>query len=313
MMKQKTAFIFPGQGSQSVGMGKDLFEKFPEARKVFQEVDEALHQNLSQLMFDGDIQELTKTQNAQPAIMAVSMAGVRVLEARGFSLAENVSFMAGHSLGEYTALCASGALTLSETACVLQVRGHAMAEAGKKEPSGMLAILGLDPKSVQEIADLSGCYVANDNSPGQLVLSGTIASLSAAKVRAEELDAKGAIPLPVAGAFHSPMMQSAQEPLKAALQKMTFKTPLIPLVANISAKVENENFVDLLTRQIVSPVRWRESILYMQTQGITRFVECGPGTVLSGLVRRIFPESEQIHINDFETVLAFLDDFQKNT
>ena len=313
MMKQKTAFIFPGQGSQFIGMGKDLYEKFPEAKAVFQEVDETLHQNLSGLMFDGDIKELTQTQNAQPAIMAVSMAGVRVLEAKGFSFLKNVSFVAGHSLGEYTALCSCGVLTLSQTAHILKIRGQAMAAAGQKEPGGMLAVLGLDPDSVQKIADDSGCYVANDNGGGQWVLSGSLVTLSTAKMRAESLGAKRVIPLPVAGAFHSPLMQSAQEPLKIAFQKMVFQTPTVPVVENVSAKAESNNFADLLTRQIVSPVRWRESILYMQTQGVTRFVECGPGTVLSGLVRRIFPESQQIHVNDSETISAFLKTQEKNT
>lgn len=313
MMKQKIAFIFPGQGSQSVGMGKDLYEKFPEAKAVFQEVDESLHQSLSQLMFDGDIKELTQTQNAQPAIMAVSMAGVRVLEAKGFLFPENVDFVAGHSLGEYTALCASGVLTLSQTAQILQIRGKAMAQAGRQQSGGMLAILGLEPDLVQQIADDSGCYVANDNGAGQWVLSGTLATLSVAKMRAEESGARRVIPLPVAGAFHSPLMECVKEPLKIALQKINFQTPAIPVVENVSAKVENENFLNLLIQQVVSPVRWRESILYMKAQGVKNFVECGPGGVLSGLVRRIFPESEQTQINNSETILSFLRAQEKNT
>ena len=307
MMKQKTAFIFPGQGSQSIGMGKDLYESFPVAKAVFQEVDEALHQNLSQLMFSGDIKELTQTQNAQPAIMAVSMAIVRLLEAAGFSLAENAAFVAGHSLGEYTALCAVGALTLSETAKILQVRGQAMAEAGRSEAGGMMAVLGLDPDLVRKIATESGCYVANDNGAGQWVLSGSLVALSTAKMRSESMGAKRVIPLPVAGAFHSPLMKSAQEKMKEVLAGISFQKPSIPVVANVTARAETENFADLLVRQIVAPVRWRESVLYMQNQGMARFVECGPGSVLSGLVRRILPESEQQHLNDQATLKAFLD------
>jgi len=312
MIDQKIAFLFPGQGSQSVGMGQDLALSFPEAKAVFQEVDEALHQNLSQLMWQGDIKELTQTQNAQPAIMAVSMALVRILEASGFSLKKKATFVAGHSLGEYTALCAVGALTLSETAQILRLRGQAMAEAGNIEAGGMMAVLGLDAELVQKIAIDSGCYVANDNGAGQWVLSGSLVTLSVAKMRAEELGAKRVIVLPVAGAFHSPLMQSAQEKMKEVLNGVSFQKPLVPVVANVTASAETENFADLLIRQIVAPVRWRESVLYMQDQGVSHFVECGPGAVLSGLVRRILPDSSQEHINDVASLQAFLEDHQKN-
>ena len=312
-MKEKTAFIFPGQGSQAIGMGKDLAEEFSVAKDVFQEVDEALHQNLSDLIWNGDIKELTQTENAQPAIMAVSMAVMRVLESQGFSLKENVSFVAGHSLGEYTALCAIGALTLSETAKILQMRGQAMAEAGRTEAGGMMAVLGLEPDLVQKIADDSGCYVANDNGGGQWVLSGSLVALSTAKMRAESMGAKRVIPLPVAGAFHSPLMRSAQEKMKEVLADIAFQKPSVPVVANVTAMAETGNFVDLLVRQIVAPVRWRESVLYMQKQGITHFVECGPGAVLSGLVRRILPDSVQEKVNDSTSLQAFLKTLEKNT
>ena len=313
MMKQKTAFMFPGQGSQSIGMGKDLYEAFPVAKAVFQEVDEALHQNLSGLMFDGDIKELTQTQNAQPAIMAVSMAVMRVLESQGFLLKDTATFVAGHSLGEYTALCAAGALPLSDTACVLRARGQAMAEAGRLEAGGMMAVLGLGPELVQKIAADSGCYVANDNGAGQWVLSGSLVALSTAKMRAESMGAKRVIPLPVAGAFHSPLMKSAQEKMKEVLADVAFQKPVVPVVANVTARVETENFADLLIRQLLAPVRWRESVLFMQTQGIAHFVECGPGAVLSGLVRRILPDSAQERVNDRASLQAFLENHQKNT
>ena len=312
MIKKKTVFMFPGQGSQSVGMGKDLYDTYSKAKAVFQEVDETLHQNLSKLMFSGDIQELTETQNAQPAIMTVSMAIVRVLESLGFPLKENASFAAGHSLGEYTALCAAGVLTLSETAQILKIRGQAMAEAGRAETGGMMAVLGLEPDLVQKIASDSGCYVANDNGAGQWVLSGSLVSLSTAKMRAESMNAKRVIPLPVAGAFHSPLMKSAQEKMKEILSEISFKKPSVPVVANVTAEAETENFADLLVRQIVAPVRWRESVLYLQMQGITNFVECGPGAVLSGLVRRILPDSTQEKINDCTSLQAFLEKHQKN-
>ena len=313
MIKQKTAFIFPGQGSQSIGMGKDLCDAFSVAKEVFQEIDEALHQDLSGLIFGGDIQELTKTQKAQPAIMAVSMAVVRVLKSQGFSLEDNASFVAGHSLGEYSALCATGALTLSQTAQILQARGQAMAEAGRVEAGGMMAVLGLEPDLVQEIANDSGCYVANDNGAGQWVLSGSLVSLSAAKMQAENMGAKRVIPLPVAGAFHSPLMKSAQEKMKEVLEGVAFLKPSVPVVANVTAQAETKDFADLLIRQIVAPVRWRESVLFMQSQGITHFVECGPGAVLSGLVRRILPDSSQEKVNDCASFQAFLENNQKNT
>ena len=313
MTKQKMAFIFPGQGSQFIGMGKDLYDSFPVAKAVFQQVDETLHQNLSQLMFIGDIKELTETQNAQPAIMTVSVALMRVLEENGFSLEKSASFVAGHSLGEYTALCTTNALSLSQTASLLKARGQAMAEAGRTEAGGMMAILGLEPNLLQKIADDSGCYVANDNGAGQWVLSGSLVTLSTAKMRAEEMGAKRVIPLPVAGAFHSPLMKSAQEKMAPLLHEISFQKPSIPVVSNVSAQAEVKNFADLLTRQIVSPVRWRESILYMHSCRITCFVECGPGNVLSGLVHRILPNSNQECINDAASLLAFLENHEKNT
>ena len=312
MTNKKRAFLFPGQGSQSIGMGKDLAETFVEAKAVFQEVDEALHQNLSDLIWHGDIKDLTQTQNAQPAIMAVSIAILRVLESQGFSLKENVSLLAGHSLGEYTALCAAGTLTLSQTARILRIRGLAMAEAGRIEAGGMMAVLGLNPEIVQKIASDSGCYVANDNGAGQWVLSGSLVALSTAKMRAETLGAKRVIPLPVSGAFHSPLMKSAQEKIKELLEEINFQKPAIPVVSNVTAKAEITNFADLLIQQVAAPVRWRESVLYMHSQGISHFTECGPGNILSGLVRRILPESVQEKTNDINSIRAFLDDFQKN-
>ena len=186
-----------------------------------------------------------------------------------------------------------------------------MAEAGRSEAGGMMAVLGLAPELVQQIATDSGCYVANDNGAGQWVLSGSLVTLSTAKMRAEEMGAKRVIPLPIAGAFHSPLMKSAQEKMCTLLAKIDFHHPLIPIVTNVSAQTEQNHFQELLTQQIISPVRWRESVLYMQQQGITHFVECGPGAVLSGLVRRIFPESTQERINDVSSLQAFLDSLQK--
>jgi len=285
-MTKKIAYIFPGQGSQSIGMGADLAHDFQEAKDVFQEVDEALHQNLSQLMFNGDLAELTQTQNAQPAIMAVSMAVWRVLRAQGFSKPDAV---AGHSLGEYSALCAAGVLSLTDTAKLLQARGLAMAKACETEKGGMLALLGATPEQAIEIADKTGCYVANDNAPGQIVLSGSLSSLEKSKEMAEQMAIKRAIPLQVAGAFHSPLMQSAADEMAPILKKTNFSAPTIPVFFNVTAKEDMDpaHYADLLTRQIISPVRWRELV---QNMNITDFVECGPGVVLAGLVRRIVPD-----------------------
>ena len=313
MKKEQTAFLFPGQGSQSIGMGQDLYQNFPVAREVFEAVDDALHQNLSHLIFSGNIDELTQTQNAQPAIMAVSIALIRTLESFGFFLKNQATFVAGHSLGEYSALCATGAIDLNQTACLLRARGQAMAEAGRTEPGGMMAVLGLEPDLVQKIATDSGCYVANDNGGGQWVLSGSLVTLSTAKMRAETIGAKRVIPLPVAGAFHSPLMKSAQEKMRSVLSEVSFNTPTVPIVANVSAQAEQGPFNELLIQQMIAPVRWRESVLYMQQKGITTFIECGPGTVLSGLVRRILPEATRIQIGDTASLQAFLEGDQKKT
>ena len=311
MNQQKIAFIFPGQGSQFVGMGKDLYDTFPEAKAVFEEIDETLHQNLSQLMFSGDLKELTQTQNAQPAIMAVSAALLSLLRKSDFQLKEHAICVAGHSLGEYTALYAAEALPLIQTAQILKARGQAMAEAGKATPGSMLAVLGLPPQTVDEIAKEADCYVANDNGAGQLVLSGTISSLTTAKILAENKGAKRAIPLAVAGAFHSPLMKEAQEKIIPLLQNISFQKPVVPVVMNVTADPteDTSSFASLLGQQVVSPVRWRESVLKMKEMGVERFVECGPGTVLSGLVRRIVPEIAIEHISDINTLDAFLKSF----
>ena len=311
MNQQKIAFIFPGQGSQFVGMGKDLYDTFPEAKAVFEEIDETLHQNLSQLMFSGDLKELTQTQNAQPAIMAVSAALLSLLRKSDFQLKEHAICVAGHSLGEYTALYAAEALPLIQTAQILKARGQAMAEAGKATPGSMLAVLGLPPQTVDEIAKEADCYVANDNGAGQLVLSGTISSLTTAKILAENKGAKRAIPLSVAGAFHSPLMKEAQEKIIPLLQNISFQKPVVPVVMNVTADPteDTSSFASLLGQQVVSHVRWRESVLKMKEMGVERFVECGPGTVLSGLVRRIVPEIAIEHISDINTLDAFLKSF----
>ena len=297
-MTKKRAFVFPGQGSQFIGMGGDLAHDFKVAKDVFQEVDEALHQNLSQLMFNGNLMELTKTQNAQPAIMAVSMAVWRVLQAQGFPTPDVV---AGHSLGEYSALCAANVLSLSDTAKLLQARGLAMAKACEQEKGGMLALLGATPEQAQEIAETTGCYVANDNAPGQIVLSGALSSLETAKEMAEQMAIKRVVPLQVAGAFHSPLMKSAADEMAPILKETKFVAPTIKMFFNVTAKedMDSTHYADLLTRQITSPVKWRELVANMQT---TEFVECGPGTVLAGLIKRIVPNAEIKSIGTSEQI-----------
>lgn len=295
-MTEKTIFIFPGQGTQFVGMGADLARDFPVAKAVFEEVDEALHQNLSQMMFAGDLSELTKTQNAQPAIMTVSMAVFRILEKEGIKMPDAV---AGHSLGEYSALCAAGVLSLTDTAKLLQARGQAMAKACEKEKGGMLVLLGATAEQAKEIAEKAGCYVANDNAPGQVVLSGALASLEKAKELASQMAIKRVIPLQVAGAFHSPLMQSAAEEMSPLLAATKFETPKVSVYFNVTADMDMDqtHYADLLTRQITLPVRWRE--LIQNTNG-TSFVECGPGSVLAGLVRRILPDAKTQSIGTTE-------------
>ena len=283
-MNTHYAFLFPGQGSQFVGMGKELAQNFTVAKQTFEEVDDTLNQKLSALMFDGDIETLTQTQNAQPAIMAVSVATWRVL-ANESDITQNACCVAGHSLGEYSALCASGALSLSQTTQLLKVRAEAMQQASQQNAGGMLALLGADINQANELCQKSDCFVANDNCPGQIVLSGLLSNLTAAKIQAEQMGLKRVIPLAVSGAFHCPLMHSAGEKLAQALKEVQFKQPQMPIYFNVLAQPQNntELFADLLLKQLTQTVRWRETI---QNMTETDFVECGPGKVLSGLVKR---------------------------
>lgn len=288
------AFIFPGQGSQYPGMGRAVVENFAEAREVFEEVDEALQQNLSRVVFEGPESDLNLTENTQPALMAVSMAVVRVLEKQGgFRLADKAQYFAGHSLGEYAALAAAGTLSLSDTARLLKLRGQSMQRAVPVGVGAMAAILGLDLEPVRSIAEeVSGeksCAVANDNCPGQVVISGHKEAVEAAMALAQQKGAKRALLLPVSAPFHCVLMQPAADVMAEALVATQMKNPALAIVSNVTAAGFKDAAVipGLLTQQITGMVRWRESVLWMKEQGVGEMIELGAGKVLSGLVRRI--------------------------
>lgn len=282
------AFVFPGQGSQFIGMGADLALAFPEAKAVFDEVDAALGEKLSALMFEGAEDKLNLTENTQPALMAVSLAVVRVLEARGLELAKACKFVAGHSLGEYSALTAAGALQLSDTAKLLRLRGQAMQKAVPVGEGSMAAILGLSLEDVQDIAD-GHCEVANDNSVGQVVISGSVAGVNAAVALASEKGAKRAVVLPVSAPFHCSLMSPAAEAMREALAGTQISAPIVPVVANVTASAVSDPGLirRLLVEQVTGMVRWRESVIYMKEQGVNEMIELGAGKVLNGLIRRI--------------------------
>ena len=288
------AFLFPGQGSQFPGMGKDLADAFPEAKHVFQEVDDALGQNLSKIMFEGPDSELNLTENTQPALMAVSMAVMRVLTGQGkLDLKQAISYVAGHSLGEYSALTAAGALELSTTAKLLKLRGQSMQKAVPVGVGAMAAILGLDFDDVKAIAaeasDSEICEAANDNSAGQVVISGHKGAVEAAMALATTRGAKRAVLLPVSAPFHCRLMGPAAEAMEEALAQTTIKTPLVPVVANVTAAAvsDPDEIRKLLVEQVTGVVRWRESVQWMKANGVDSMTEIGAGKVLSGLVKRI--------------------------
>jgi len=288
------AFVFPGQGSQGVGMGQALADTFAEAREVFQEVDDALSQKLSHLMFEGPEQELTLTSNAQPALMAMGVAVARVLERQGgFSLADKAAFFAGHSLGEYTALATAGALPLADTARLLRVRGEAMQSAVPVGEGAMIALLGLEADEAAAVAadaaDGEVCETANDNAPGQTVLAGTAAAIERATVLAKERGCKKVVPLSVSAPFHCALMQPAATAMAAALAEQPIAPPRRPIVANVTARGESDPEIlrDLLVRQVTATVRWREGVLWMRDQGVAEIYELGAGKVLTVMLRRI--------------------------
>lgn len=309
------AFTFPGQGSQAVGMGRELADAFPEARDVFNEVDEALGQKLSRIMWEGPDDELTLTANAQPALMAVSMAVMRVMEKGGLNLAEKVGYVAGHSLGEYSALCAAGMFSLADTARLLRIRGDAMQAAVPVGEGAMVAIIGLDTSDVEAIcasaSSVGACQIANDNGGGQLVVSGAKAAVEEAARLATEKGAKRALMLPVSAPFHSSLMAPAAERMREALASVAKSAPVIPVIANVTVSPLSDpnEIADKLVEQVTGRVRWRETIEWFGQNEVGTLYEIGSGKVLSGLARRINRELTPVSVNtptDIESAMKAL-------
>ncbi|AHF83303.1 ACP S-malonyltransferase [Rhizobium leguminosarum bv. trifolii WSM1689] len=309
------AFTFPGQGSQALGMGKDLAENFAEARAVFQEVDEALGEKLSDVMFNGPEDMLTLTANAQPALMAVSIAVVRVLEAKGLDLKSKVAYVAGHSLGEYSALCAAGTFSLADTARLLRIRGNAMQAAVPVGVGAMAAIIGLEHADVVAVCEaaaaVGACQIANDNGGGQIVISGEKAAVEKAAALATDKGAKRAILLPVSAPFHSTLMAPAADAMREALTKVAKSDPVVPVIANVRAAPVTgaDEIASLLVEQVTGQVRWRETVEWFARNGVTTLYELGSGKVLTGLARRIDKTINGISVNgpaDIDAAVAAL-------
>jgi [acyl-carrier-protein] S-malonyltransferase len=308
----KRAFIFPGQGSQAVGMGKALADAFPQARAIFDEVDEALSQKLSTIMWEGPAEELTLTANTQPALMAVSLAAIRVLEAEaGLDLRKHAAFVAGHSLGEYSALAAAGSLSISDTARLLRIRGNAMQSAVPVGQGAMAALLGLEYEAALEVAREAAqgevCDAANDNGGAQVVVSGHKSAVERAVAIAQTKGAKRAVMLAVSAPFHCALMQPAADAMRDALGSVTVNAPAVPVVANVEAAPITDPVAirDALVRQVTGTVRWRESVAYMAAQGVESFYEVGSGKVLTGLVKRIAAGASATAIGTPDDAAAF--------
>ena len=312
----KRAFTFPGQGSQAVGMGKELAETYAEARAVFDEVNQALGEDLSKVMFEGPDETLRLTENAQPALMAVSMAVVRVLEARGVSVGRHADFVAGHSLGEYSALCAAGVFSVTDAARLLRTRGKAMQQAVPVGQGAMAAILGLDLETVLRAANDAEqgeiCAVANDNAPGQVVISGHTAAINRAIELLKAAGAKRALPLPVSAPFHCALMRPAADAMERALADVTMDAPAVPVIVNVTARPTSdvEAIRKHLVEQVTGMVRWTESIGWAAGEGgVGELYELGTGRVLTGLAKRIAPDVQATAINtpaDIDAVVAAL-------
>ncbi len=309
----KKALVYPGQGSQFVGMGKEIFDSFQVARDIFAEIDDALNEKLSKLIFEGPIEDLTLTQNTQPALMAVSIAIQKVIEKEsGKQIADLCSYVAGHSLGEYSALCAAGSISIADTARLLRIRGNAMIQAVPAGQGGMAALLGVDFEKAAEIAKFASsegaCQAANDNGGGQVVISGVMAAIDKAVASASQFGVKRAVKLPVSAPFHSTLMQPAAIAMQEALAEVKVYAPKVPLIANVTAQevLNPDEIRDLLVKQVTGMVRWRESVTELKNKGVGRIIEIGAGKVLSGLVKRIEAEVETVSIQTPADVESFL-------
>jgi [acyl-carrier-protein] S-malonyltransferase len=302
--KPKIAHVFPGQGSQSVGMGHKLYQSSPKAKEVFQEADEALQFSLSRLCFEGPEDELRQTINAQPAIMTVSIACLRAASEVNHTVSP--SFVAGHSLGEYTALVAANVLGFADAIRLVRERGRLMQKAGEIKPGGMAAVIGLDEAVLREICRESGAEIANFNCSGQIVISGSKEALARAMELAKARDARRVIPLQVSGAFHSTLMQPTIEGLSQAIAQINFRTPEVPIVVNSTAQpvTTAEGVKEELLRQLCNCVQWQPSVEYMVEEGVSTFIEIGPGQVLSGLIKRISNKVQVLNMSDPESIKA---------
>ena len=304
-------FVFPGQGAQVIGMGQTLARAYPKSRIVFEEVDDALNFKLSKLIWDGEIEELTLTENAQPALMATSIATLRAMEEEGIS-SNSVKYFAGHSLGEYSALCAAGALDLADTARLLRLRGKSMQKAVPIGVGAMAAILGLDFELVEKIAQEASqkqvCQAANDNDPNQVVISGNLEAVERAIILAKEKGAKRALILPVSAPFHCELMQPASDVMAEAFSKVSFKIPSSPIVANYTALpvVDPSEIQNLLIKQITGRVRWRETINFISRNGVDKVIEIGSGKALTGMIRRIKKDINCYNIGSPDDLNKFL-------
>ena len=301
---KKVAYIFPGQGAQTVGMGKDLYDNFDSVKLLFKQADEAVGFPLTKIFFEGPEEELKKTSNAQPALVAVSIACLKAAQEVGGKNLPAPSYTAGHSLGEYTALAATNVIDFSTAVYLAKERGRLMYEAGLKTPGGMMAMIGIEEAVLAEICKETGTVIANINSPGQLVISGALENIAKAGEMAKAKGAARAIPLQVSGAFHSPLMQPAVDGMTKILAKVNFKDPSAPIIANVTAQplTQGNQIKEELLKQLCSSVQWQRSVEYMVKNGVGKFIEIGPGKVLAGLVKRINKESEMVNIGDANAV-----------
>ena len=300
----KVAYVFPGQGSQSTGMGLDLYNSYPSAKEVFDGADASLGFSLSRLCFEGPEEELTKTHNVQPAILVISIACLKALEEATIANFPSPTFVAGHSLGEYTALVAAGALGLTEAVLLVRERGRLMYEAGLKNPGSMLAVIGLDEETVKDISVHSGTEISNVNCPGQIVVSGAAQALAEANKLAKTRGARALIPLKVSGAFHSALMEPVIAEFSKIVSNVGFRPPIIPVISNVTARplTDVDSIKKELVKQLRNCIQWQGSVEYIMHSGVTTFYEIGPGRVLSGLIRRINSELQTFNISGIEDI-----------